>query len=143
MKMKSCIRTIAFITAALQTAFLLTGCYQTREKEYYSNKENYITEEAVVDNIIFDKKNKSIYFWLSGINESYQDSTFKIEGESVDIIIENDNFNNVIPGSTITYSSAPRYFGDGYCMPIVGICYDDVVLLPFEVGYENLMKMYE
>ena len=120
----------------------MTGCYQIREKNYYSDKNNYITEEALIDNIIFDEANNSIYFWLSQIDESYQDNTFKIEGESVNILLENAIFQKIEVGSELTYTSAPHYFGDGYCMPIVALSYNGEELLSFEEGYENLMNLY-
>ena len=67
----------------------------TGKKKYYSDKGNYITEEAIVDNIIFDSENNNIYFGLSQIDESYQDNTFKIEGENVNIVIDNKIFEKV------------------------------------------------
>ena len=142
MKRKICIKKYVCIILIIEVIFSLTGCYQIREKKYYSDKNNYITEEAVVDNIIFDEDNNSIYFWLSQIDEAYQDRTFKVEGENANILIDNKIFEKIEIGNVFTYTSAPHYFGDGYCMPIVAIYYNDEELLSFEEGYENLMKLY-
>ena len=35
-----------------------------------------------------------------------------------------------------------KYFGDGYSMPIVSISVNGEVLLSFDEGFENLMKLY-
>ena len=142
MKRKFHIKKIVCFVLIFEVILSLTGCYQVREKEYYSDENNYITEEAVVDNIIFDEDNNSIYFWLSQIDEAYQDSTFKIEGKNVNVLIDNKIFEKVEIGSEFTYTSAPHYFVDGYCMPIVAISYNGEELLSFEEGYENLMKLY-
>lgn len=141
-RMRKNMRKTWLILMILILMFSLTGCYHSREKKYYSDTSNYITEEAIVKNIIFDKENNIIYFWLSEIDEAYQDSTFKIEGQSVNIVLNNNIFEKIKVGSEITYTSAPRYFGDGYCMPIVAIYIAGEELLNFDEGFENLKKLY-
>jgi len=121
---------------------LLIGCSKVREKEYYADTENYITEEAIVDNIIYNEEYDYVVFWLSEIDDSYQCSNFIIEGESVSTILENDILNKVKIGDEITYTSAPRFFGNGDFMPIVELYIGDEEILSFEVGYKNLMKLY-
>lgn len=140
--MKESIRKGVALLLIIMMTFPSYGCYQSREKKYYSDDNNYLTEEAVVDNIIFDKEKNIIYFWLSEIDEEYQDSTFKIEGESVNILLKNNIFEKIKVGNEITYTSAPRYFGDGYCMPIVAISINGEELLDFEEGLENLINLY-
>ena len=120
---------------------MLCGCCE-REKAYYKERSNYITEEAVVEQISFDEELHRLYFTLSGINEKYQDDFFKVQGDSVDILLNHDILNQIKPGSVITYTSAPHYFGDGYCMPIVEVHYDGEEFLSFEDGYNNLMELY-
>lgn len=46
-------------------------------------------------------------------------------------------------GDTIQFVTAPKYFGDGYVMPIVAISVDGEVLLEFEEGYANFLKWLE
>ena len=46
------------------------------------------------------------------------------------------------PGVVFTFISAPKYFGDGYWCPIVGLEINGEVLLDFEIGYKNLMAQY-
>lgn len=112
------------------------------EKRYYFDKNNYITEDAVVDNIVYDKKCNELVFWLSEINEAYQGSVFKIKGESVDPLLERGILEKIEIGSEITYTSALEYFGNGYSMPIVALSVDGEELLSFDEGYKNLLKQY-
>ena len=142
LKKNCCTRKIIWLLLVIGMVFSLGGCYHAREKAYYSDKNNFLSGEAVVDNIIFDEKNDCLYFWLSDLDDVYQDYTFKVAGKNVDILLESSLFEKVQIGSKITFSSAPRYFGDGYCMPIVALSCDGEVLLPFEVGHENLMRLY-
>lgn len=45
-------------------------------------------------------------------------------------------------GEKVTFITAPRYFGDGYTMPIVAIKTEEKELLKFEDGYKNLIESY-
>ena len=122
--------------------FLISGCYRNKEKLYYLDVSNFIKEEATVDNVLYDEENKSIYFWLSNIDDVYQDSTFIVDGDNVNVLLQYDIINRIMIGDTITFSSAPRYFGDGYCMPIIELIHNNEELLSFDEGHKNLMKRY-
>ena len=43
-------------------------------------------------------------------------------------------------GKQIEFISTPKYFGDGYVMPIVEIVVDGEVLLSFEQGQQNWLE---
>lgn len=131
-----------FILFILVIMISLTGCYAIKEKNYYSDKSNFITGSAEVKNIIYDEESNNVYFWLDKIDEAYQDSTFKVEGKNVDILFEKNIFEIIEIGDEIIFTSAPRYFGDGYCMPIVAITYKHEEIISFEEGYKNFMKLY-
>lgn len=118
------------------------GCYKVREKKYYEDKANYITEEAVVDNIIYNEERRYIVLWLSEIDESYQRSEFIIEKENAQTVIGNGIFEKIEIGDNIIFTSAPRHFGDGYFMPIVSLSIGEEEILSFEEGYENLLNSY-
>lgn len=120
----------------------LVGCSRMREKEYYAETSNYITEEAVVDNIIYNEEEQYIVFWLSEIDDTYQSSDFIIEGASVMIVLENKVFDKIKIGDEITYTSAPRIFGNGDFMPIIELSNNGEEILSFEEGYKNLMDLY-
>lgn len=133
---------ISFTILALAFFISLSGCYTTREKEYYSDINNYITDEATVDNIIYNEDDHYIILWLSEIDPSYQSSEFIIRGESVSLVIENDILRIIKKGDKITFTSAPGFFGDGYYMPIIGLSIGDIEILEIEIGYQNLMNSY-
>lgn len=133
---------IIFFVLILGTLLCIIRYPRMKEKKYYMDKNNYITEEAIVDNIIYNEEQEYIVFWLSEIDDSYQSSDFIIEGASVPIIIENGVLDKIHIGDKIKYTSAPAYFGNGYFMPIVEINFADEELLSFEVGYKNLLKLY-
>ncbi|MGN1155741.1 MAG: hypothetical protein ACI4TK_06155 [Agathobacter sp.] len=130
------------VLLALFLIIHLSGCNRLHEKEYYSDLSNFITEEAVVDNIIYDEERENIVLWLSEIDASYQTGDFMIKGANVSIVIENGIFDKIKIGDKIMYTSAPGYFGDGYFMPIIGLSIGEEEILSFEEGYENLMKSY-
>ena len=126
----------------LFAVFFLTGCSKMREKEYYADINNFITEEAVVDNIIYNEEKEYIIFWLSEIDEAYQCRDFIIEGNNVMLVIQNGIFDKIETGDVITYTSAPRIFGNGDFMPIIELAIDGEEILNLEDGYKNLMELY-
>ena len=138
----SCVRFFCAVIV-LFSAISLSGCYSAREKAYYADMTNFITEEATVDNIIYNKEYNYIVLWLSGISPLYQSSEFIIRHENVAEIIENGFFDKIKVGYTITYTSAPGCFSNGYFMPIVGMSVKGTVILDVEIGYQNLMNSYE
>ena len=133
---------ICFILIIGAILWVLIRYPRLKEKEYYADVSNYITEEAVVDNIIYNKERGYIVFWLSEINSAYQTSDFMIQGESLSIVIENGVFDKIRNGDKIKYTSAPAYFGNGYFMPIVELSIEGEIILSFEEGYENLLDLY-
>ncbi|MBR4077780.1 MAG: hypothetical protein IKK17_04145 [Oscillospiraceae bacterium] len=123
----------------------LVGCggvAKSVEKEYYMDVNNYITEEAVVDTITYDKKIEYIGIRLSEISDVYQGERFIIEGENLDIVLANGILEKIEPNSVIEFTSAPAFFGNGYLMPIVQLSVNGETLLSFEEGYANLLKLY-
>ncbi|MBQ3258117.1 MAG: hypothetical protein IJA67_12020 [Oscillospiraceae bacterium] len=123
----------------------LVGCggvAKSVEKEYYMDINNYITEEAVVDTINYDKKLEYIGIRLSEISDVYQGERFIIEGENLDIVLANGILEKIEPNSVVEFTSAPAFFGNGYLMPIVQLSIDGETLLSFEEGYANLLELY-
>ena len=123
----------------------LVGCggvAKSVEKECYMDINNYITEEAVVDTITYDKKLEYIGIRLSEISDVYQGERFIIEGENLDIVLANGILEKIEPNSVIEFTSAPAFFGNGYLMPIVQLSIDGETLLSFEEGYANLLELY-
>ena len=67
------------------------------------------------------------------------DKFFKIVGRSLEIVKANKIDDKLKIGKTITIITAPKYFGDGYVMPIVAISINGEDLLDFEEGYNSLL----
>ena len=138
MKIKKCF----YIVIILKLLIASSACFRAREKEYYSNQNNYIEDTATIKNIIYVKEDNKIYLWLSNYNDAFQDSTFIIKGDSTNVVLQNQILSKLKIGDEIVYTSAPEYFGDGYCMPIVAISANGESLLDFNEGYKNLNELY-
>ena len=127
---------------ALILFLFLSDYLSYREKAYYSDRNNFITEEATVDNIIYNEERNHVVLWLSDIDPQYQSEAFIFRGENAATVLENGILSKVKIGDTITFTSAPRYFGNGYFMPIVELYIGEEAILEFEIGYQNLLDSY-
>ena len=112
------------------------------EKKYYADFNNFITDEAIVDNVIYNEEEEYIVLWLSEIDEAYQCSDFIIEGNNTALVLQSGILDKIKIGDVVTYTSAPRIFGDGDFMPIIGISVSGEELLNVDDGYRNLMDLY-
>ena len=142
MKTMCSIKKYNLILLIIIALFLLVGCSKMHEKKYYADINNFITDEAVVDNVIYNEEEGYIVLWLSEIDEAYQCSDFIIEGNNVDLVLENGILDKIEIGDAITYTSAPRIFGNGDFMPIIEISVYGEELLNVDDGYKNLMDLY-
>lgn len=142
MKSRCSIKKYKLLSLVLIALFLLVGCSKMHEKKYYADINNFITDEAVVDNVIYNEEKGYIVLWLSEIDEAYQCSDFIIEGNNVDLVLENGILDKIEIGDVITYTSAPRIFGNGDFMPIIEISASNEELLNVDDGYKNLMDLY-
>ena len=70
----------------------------------------------------------------------FDDNSFKIVGENLLIVRQNGIDEKLEIGDQVTFVTAPRYFGDGYVMPIVEITVNEEELLSFEDGFANFLK---
>lgn len=103
--------------------------------DYYSNKENYIVVTGEVSRIFFDENQSTVYLNFSELNVSFQ-----IVGKNALIVMERGILDRIKVGDSIEFITAPRYFGNGYSVPIVSITVGDEELLSFEEGYENYLE---
>ena len=126
----------------LTMLFSISGCYSAQMKAYYADMENFITGDATVKNITYYPEYNQITLWLYDTDPSYQSTTFGIKGNNVSVALENGILDKVKIGDTITVTSAPRYFYNGYDMPIIGLSIGDIEILNIETGHQNLMDMY-
>ena len=86
-----------------------------------------------------------IYLQLTELTaDDFDGNGFEIVGENLSIVKEKGIKQKIALGDEVEFISAPRYFGDGYVMPIVEITVDGETLLEFEEGYANLLRwLYE
>ena len=118
---------------------LLASCKSGEKVDYYSDPANYVTASGKITSVNCDEDNEAVYIEFSELSPSFSDSCFKISGKNYAQIRENGLLEALNPGQQITFITAPKYFGDGYVMPIVSITVDDNTYLSFEVGMSNLI----
>ena len=123
---------------------LLCSCNLSGMIEYYSQKENYISVTGTVSSIKYSEDATALYIDFYELSPVLDDTCFKIVGENLEIVKANRIDDKLKIGEQITFITAPKYFGDGYVMPIVAISISGENLLGFEEGYKNLLDwLYE
>ena len=107
--------------------------------KYYSQKEKYITVTGTVSHIKYNDDDSELYIGFSELDPILNDTSFKIVGDNLKIVRSNHIDDKLVLGAKVSFVTAPKYFGDGYVMPIVSITIDEDNLLEFEDGYHNLL----
>ncbi|MBQ2273270.1 MAG: hypothetical protein II337_07410 [Clostridia bacterium] len=136
MKRNSSLKSIMLITSI---CVLLCSCNSSGTIEYYSQKENYISVTGTVSSIKYNEEATALYIDFSELSPILDDTCFKIVGENLEIVKANRIDDKLKIGEQITFVTAPKYFGDGYVMPIVAISISGENMLDFEEGYKNLI----
>ena len=80
-----------------------------------------------------------LYIAFSDMDRKLDDRTFKIVGKNLQTVEKNGIGDKIKIGDRVTFITAPKYFGDGYVMPIVAISANGESLLDFDEGFKNLM----
>ena len=127
------------ISLLLCVVFLAAGCAPV-EKQYYENRSNYVTVTGTVSHIAYDEEEAALYIGIEECPEGFSDTTFKLAGDGLTIARERGIDVLLKVGSEITFTAAPRYFGDGYVVPLAALSVEDQCLLDFEQGYNGLMN---
>ena len=132
-------KSIVFILA-LCLAFLLSSCfgYTMKEKMYYSQKDNYVNATGIITHI--NEGTSALYLGFSDLSPQFDDNSFKIVGDNLSIVEDRGINQKIKVGDRVEFITAPRYFGDGYVMPIVAISINGEELLTFDEGFPNLLK---
>ncbi len=128
------------VVSLLCVLMLLTSCTDSKMRKYYAEKDNYITVTGTVTHLKYNEAKTVLYIGFSDLNTRLDDNTFKIEGKNFSIVEENGIGEKIQLGDTVEFVTAPRYFGDGYIMPIVAISAHDETLLTFEEGFPNYLE---
>ena len=122
---------------------VVSGCSTKEQLAYYADRNNYITATGTVTHIAYSDDNTVLYIGFSDISHNFSDNCFKIVGKNLKIAQERGIDEILGFGIELTFISAPRYFGDGYVMPIVALCYQNKIILEFNEGYSNLLSWLE
>ena len=99
-----------------------------------------MTASGVVSHIKDAPERDHLVFGFSELSPSMDDVSFNFVGANREIVLQRGILQKVQLGTTVSFMTAPRYFGDGYIMPIVEISVYGEELLSFEEGYENLLE---
>lgn len=138
-----------FLCSMLSACSIWEAGYENREREYYSDKNNFVTVEAECVEICTNEWSPGQYF-INVKDMVYQETesckfvsrSFVVNEENSKILSDAIVERRLVSGTTIVFKSAPRYFGDGYIYPMVSLEIDGEVILDFDVGYRNLMASY-
>ena len=136
-------RLVVIISIALAVVLLhlLFPSYRQRERKYYAEQENYISVTAVVSEVAYFG-NDQIVVYVRDKSVDFTDTGFILNGDNAQIARKNGIEDKIYPGAVITFTCAPRYFGDGYNIPMVALCIDGDSILDFETGFRNLNRQY-
>lgn len=107
--------------------------------KYYSDESNFIAVNGVVDWLNYNDARSMLYLSFSNMDTALSDNCFKIVGDNLKITQQNGIDSKLQIGDSVCFITAPRYFGDGYVMPIVEITVNGEKLLAFDEGHENLL----
>ena len=143
--------TIMFIFVVFPCVFIICSLvlikgidliWTVQEYKYYSNEENFMEITSEINHIVWSHSEQRVTIGLSDVPETFSDNCFDIDGDSFSIVVENNGEEYLKLGTSVTIITAPRYFGDGYIMPIVAIKTGEQELLNYEDGYKGLMESY-
>lgn len=128
------------MTTAICVIFAsICSCDSKERKKYYSQKENYISVTGILSSIKYNEDSTALYLDFSNLSPILDDTCLKIVGGNLQTVQNNGIDSKLKIGEKIDFITAPRYFGDGYVMPIVAISINGENLLDFEEGYANLL----
>ena len=134
---------IRFLLLLVVTVSILTGCFfRVKEKVYYSNEENYVSATGTVIHLSYNEKGDRLMIGLSDLSEKFEGSSFFVGGKNLQILLDENALELIHIGDTLSFTAAPRIFGDGYSVPIVALTVKGQEVLNFETGWKNLMQEY-
>ena len=128
-----------FSALILCVMFLFTGCTEV-DVQYYADRSNYVTVTGTVSHIQYDDDVTALYIGIEECPEGFSDTAFKLVGDGLSAAQKNGIDDALQLGSEITLIAAPRYFGDGYVVPLAAIEVDGAWFLEFDEGYTALMN---
>ena len=136
--MKQCNKILSFLAICL-FAFVVSSCSTSNDEKinYYSNEQNYVEITGTINHIAFDEEQEALYLGFANLSKETDDNCFKIVGDSYSIVVAHKDI--LQTGKTATFVTAPKYYGNGYVMPIVSLTIDGNNILEYEVGFLNFL----
>lgn len=128
------------IVLTLISLLLFASCDSKKKYNYYADKDNYISVVGTVSYIKQSEDAAILYLEFDNMSVQLSDNFFKVVGDNYIILQECMMSSGIHLGDQLEFVTAPRYFGDGYVMPIVSICREETVLLELQDGVENLLR---
>ena len=116
-----------------------SSCTSSKMMEYYTQEDHYLYATGIVSHLQYNSDGSVLYLGFSELSPAFDDNTFKIVGENIPIVKNNGIDQSLALGDEVIFITAPKYFGDGYVMPIVAIAANGVEFLKFEEGYQNFL----
>ena len=138
--MKSAFPKIKFCLLFFYISLYLVACYSNADLAYYADRSNYVLAEGIVQHIIYSDDMTELYLGFSDIPPEFDDTNFRIVGDSLATVQSNGIDRKLQIGDTVFFSAAPKYLGDGYAIPIVSLTVREELLLTFDEGFSNLQK---
>lgn len=137
--MKHCNKALLSFAICL-FVLVASSCATTNNKkiDYYSSEKNYVEVTGIINHVVFDEEQQILYLGFSDLSKELDDDCFKIVGNSY-YIVSNTDKDLIQIGKTATFVTAPKYFGDGYVMPIVSLTIDDITILKYDVGLSGYL----
>lgn len=131
---------VLLLLFAIIISVCLLSCHSQKERKYYADESNYVTATGIVSHIKYSDKKDALYLAFDSIDYPFSDNCFKIVGKNLKNAQENGIDDILQIDDSVTFITAPKYWGDGYVMPIVALTVDGEILLSFEDGFDNLQK---
>ena len=128
---------LMFFLSAVLVSVCLLSCHSSKMRSYYADESNYITATGVVTHIKYSDETDALYLAFDQLDYPFSDNTFKIVGKNLKIVQENGIKAVLQMSDSVTFMAAPKYWGDGYVIPIVALIVDGDTLLNFEDGFDN------
>ncbi len=116
-----------------------SSCASKSMQDYYSREENYIRATGTITHIFHDEENKVLYLEFCNLEPAMDDTCFKLVGDNYELLMSR-GIRELEIGQQIEFVTAPKYFGDGYVMPLVEVTVNGKCYLGFLEGKENLLK---
>ena len=133
-------RRIRIAILAFILALGLCSCKNREMDAYYANRENYVSAGGSVDFLNYDEDFATLYIGFSDVSPTFDDTCFKLTGDNLKVARENGIDEKLTIGTSVTFVSAPKYYGDGYVFPMIALSIGDDCLLDADAGFENYLS---